>query len=156
MTVLRDARSYDVEFVQYLISAGADVNNVDIWGRTYLMECVSCGSVQHVELLLSKDVEINHRDECGQTALHRASCNYRELPEIVKLLISHGADINALDKELCTPLHLAIKANKFVITNLLLDAGAAVDIMNEKGETPLSMAKKCGWLAMFQVKRTKK
>lgn len=46
-------------------------------------------------------------EETGRTALHYAA-NY-DLDDIVELLLTNKANVNALDKELNTPLHYASK-----------------------------------------------
>jgi Ankyrin repeats (many copies) len=48
---------------------------------------------------------VNMRDEEGKTPLHFAAD--RGLLDMTKLLISHGADLNAMDSEGQTPLMLA-------------------------------------------------
>jgi|GEM_PF-2354530 len=56
-------------------------------------------------------------------------------------LISHRVDINALDEDGDTPLVLAgIRPGKEQLTQLLLTAGAHVDLRNEVGETALMLA----------------
>lgn len=59
---------------------------------------------------------------CNVTALHQA-CFYG-YPEIVTLLIHHGANLEAKTKYDDTPLIEAAKRNQSEITNILLRAGA--------------------------------
>lgn len=97
----------------------------------------------------------------GQTLLH-LSCN-SETPvddfhtndvcrfpcaETTKLLIQCGADVNAMDGERNTPLHIIVHYHKPIsdfatlhsIIVCLTEAGAHIDSVNIRGETPLDSA----------------
>jgi Fem-1 family protein b len=101
-------------------------------------------------------MQVTLRD--GQTLLHLA-CN-SETPvddfhtndickfpcaETTRLLINCGADVNAMDYERNTPLHVIVNYHKpisdfltlhSIITDLT-EAGAHLDCVNKRGETPL-------------------
>lgn len=102
---------------------------------------------------------VSQRD--GQTLLH-LSCN-SETPvddfhtsdickfpcaETTRLLIQCGADVNAMDVDRNTPLHMIVNYHKPVsdfmtlhaIITDLAEAGAHIDCVNMKGETPLEAA----------------
>lgn len=53
-------------------------------------------------------------------------------------LIRHGANVNAQDKGLETPLHFAARAYQPEVAELLLKNGAKVDAQDVHGNTPLS------------------
>ena len=80
----------------------------------------------------------------GYTPLHWACSSHFSLDEIevVKLLLSRGADVNLKSKYGHTPLHLAaIKtASNPDKIDVLVHAGANVNAMNSSGETPLHNA----------------
>lgn len=67
--------------------------------------------------------------------------------KIVDLLIKAGANVNAVDANSNTPLHLVErethrdKRNTFAIVELLVNAGADVNAKNEDNKTPLDLAK---------------
>ncbi|KAJ8667733.1 hypothetical protein QAD02_009396 [Eretmocerus hayati] len=57
--------------------------------------------------------------------------------EVVKLLIDNGANVDARDSRLCTPLHLMRNNQNTEIIDLLVSHGADVNALNANFETPL-------------------
>lgn len=55
-----------------------------------------------------------------------------------------GADIDARDKSMRTPLHVSVYANSTSIMKLLLDAGCDANAINNKGLSVLHVAALCG------------
>ena len=99
------------------------------------------GNIAAVKQYLDNGVNVNAKSEPGLTSLHCAvnedfKGSHREL---VKLLIEKGADVNARDDILDTPLHGA--SNKET-AETLIKAGADVDVKNESGETPLHVVER--------------
>jgi len=58
-----------------------------------------------------------------------------------RLLIDCGADVNALDIDGNTPLHILVRntssSNVIKIIDIFYNAGAHLDYVNKKGQTPL-------------------
>lgn len=82
----------------------------------------------------------NKSDEMGnenETALHAAAWWGR--PEMAKILIDAGANVNAVDKDRSTPLHEAVRMGKIRVARLLLERGANLDAKDNKGVTPRTM-----------------
>ncbi|HBY05414.1 MAG: hypothetical protein UV38_C0003G0107 [candidate division TM6 bacterium GW2011_GWE2_42_60] len=78
-------------------------------------------------------MEINCK---GETPLHRAS--QHGFIDIAEYLISQGADVNAQDEHLKTPIFDALNYPEFV--KLLLKHGAKINAKHEDGSTPLHYA----------------
>lgn len=81
---------------------------------------------------------INHSTSGGQTLLHLSV--FLNFPTIVKFLLSHNIDLDARDKNGYTALHFAALKRSTKCARLLVEAGAALDIVNALGKTPSEIA----------------
>mgnify|MGYP001181682841 FL=1 len=109
----------------WLVGCG---RKVDIWEDAY------DGNIEAVKHHLDAGVDVNVKDEGGETPLHIAAGGYKE---IVELLIAKGAGVNVKNEGGETPLHVAALMNNAEVAELLIDEGAEVNIKNEGGDTPL-------------------
>ena len=93
-------------------------------------------SGMHYQKLVSELILVNHDvrevDKQGNTALHYAARH--GLFDIAALLIASGADMNAWNNDVETPLFEAEKSCQHVIKNLLLNLGADATIKNHDGK----------------------
>ena len=71
--------------------------------------------------------------------------------ETVRLLVDHGADVNALDCSLSTPLHLASLQGVLDAVQILIKHGADVNARNETNFTPLHGASLLGDVQIVQL-----
>ena len=104
----------DLEVVQALISAGADVNTSDPEGFTPLQTASKLGHIAIVQALISAgadDYRLHYAVEDGDL-------------KTVQALISAGADVNASDPEGFTPLQTASEWGHTAIAQALISAGA--------------------------------
>lgn len=94
-------------------------------------------------MLLDCGAIINSEDNFGRTQLHLVAKGKYEKDgtciahKIAQLLLEHGADVHARDKNNATPLHLASYYRKAAIAQVLLDGDAAPDAKGNQGRTPL-------------------
>ncbi|WP_318506518.1 ankyrin repeat domain-containing protein [Bacillus sp. T3] len=86
--------------------------------------------------------DINYLDEYGVSKLARASGNGDV--ELVKELLSKGADPNLRKDTGEPPLLWAVRSSKDSVVKLLLKAGADPNFVNDEGITPLTIAKEDG------------
>jgi len=103
------------------------------------------GHEKIVKLLLdySKNT-MNTVDVNGATALHLASWD-PGYEEIVKSLLSAGANVGILDNRWETALHYAAICGFDKIADQLLAKGANASLKNKDGKTPGDLAKENGW-----------
>ena len=63
----------------------------------------------------------------------------------MEVLISLGADVDALSNSDATPLHQAVLRNRPAAVKLLIRSNADLNSQNKSGHTPLDYAKANGW-----------
>ncbi|KKZ61482.1 hypothetical protein EMCG_00144 [[Emmonsia] crescens] len=104
-------------------------------GMTALMHATSVGIYGIVEALVSRaDVDVNSRDHTGKTPLCHLWPSTTESVEIVRLLLEHGADVNASDDGGRTLFSEAWDRHAFDLMEFLLDVGAEPLWVNSKSE----------------------
>ena len=89
--------------------------------------------------LLEQGARVNIKDQENRTALSLAV--FRDDPNLIKTLISYGADPNKLGPNRQTPLIIASREGKFNSVKALLDGGAYPDDTDLTGRTALDWAK---------------
>ena len=95
-------RKSQTEVSKKLLELGLNPAATDNNQQTLLHEVEDPGIA---DLLLCCGVDVDSRNNAYQTPLHiaAAECNVK----LMKLLLSHGADVNAQDSNACTPVALA-------------------------------------------------
>jgi ankyrin repeat protein len=128
------------EMIKLLNDGKIDVNILDDRKSSLLHLCCGKGWVEASKVLILKyKADVNIKDECGNTPLHRISPHSPK--ELIDLLLSNGADINDINDFVNTPLHVAcdeIEYNDLAL--YLLDRGALINIVNEAYYSPLLYA----------------
>jgi len=97
-----------------------------------------------LNFLISQGANVNILDQNQQTPLHVAIqlSNLEKSTQIVRRLLTiPSLNINWKDSKGSTPLHYACIVNNATVVNLLLEAGAFMDIANNKSNIPLDYAK---------------
>ncbi|MDM5227398.1 ankyrin repeat domain-containing protein [Cytobacillus sp. NJ13] len=117
-----------VEILKLTIEAGADPAIINRYGGTALIPASEHGHIDAIKELLTKtDIDVNHVNDLGWTALLEAIIlndgNVKQ-QQTVQLLIDHGADVNIPDGNNVTPLQHAREKGFKEIEQILLTAGA--------------------------------
>ena len=125
--------------VKMLVKAGADVSATDNERDTCLTLAAYFGHTETVRYLVSfPELDVNHKDTDGHTALRLAADQNH--PDVLKVLIDAGADIETKNKEGCSPLFMASKDGALGTVKMLVKAGADVCGTHHTGETCLTFA----------------
>ena len=116
--------------------------------KKLLFEAIESHDVKSLEELLKIKVDFNMQDEEGCTPLLLA-VDFGHF-EIVKILVSNRANLNATNFYDETPLGRAIEKGHYTITKYLLENGASVNV-DFGNESPLQIAIKEQNLEIIQM-----
>ncbi|MDA0782815.1 MAG: ankyrin repeat domain-containing protein [Rickettsiales bacterium] len=123
-----------------------DVNEKGKDGMTAIHRAALENHSDVLDILLSQEgADVNAKNDKDLTPLHFAA--EAGSVDAARKLIEKGADVNSQDSNLKnTPLHYASKSagNTMEITDVLLEAGADIDIKNAIRETPKETAQRRG------------
>ena len=156
MTLAAEVANTDI--LKLLLEVGANADSPNPEGQTALMAVARTGNVAAAQVLLDHGATVDAKEKWGgQTALMWASA--RRHPEMMQLLISKGADVNArsidrdyqrhvtaegrpknLDSGGFTPLLYAARENCLACVDVLLKNKADIDLPDPDGVSPLLLA----------------
>ena len=171
----------DLIIIDYLVKKGAPIDIRDRSGRTALHHALSIDDrlpeTDHrpvIDYFIDHGMPVNITDNYGRTYLHYImDDDYSQLStpmhfNAIKKLIAYGADVNALDNNQNTPLHIlcmeVLGALKYsndefdgdkneilpLIVDCLVQKGASVDAVNLDGNTPLHYcADRSSWNRLY-------
>lgn len=164
-----------VELAQQLIAAGASVDQVDgdpnekmtmsqlqfvvdeigldmllqhpsDLKRSPLIWAASRGGLEVMELLISRDADLNFTDALQMNAVHAAASENRV--KAIDWLIERGLDINSPALFRFTPLHVATVTRSYDAVMKLLERGADPLAKTKRGETAYDLAKEYGFTSI--------
>jgi len=138
-----------LEAVQYLIeNSRCPVDIQNRFGMTAFYVACANGQWRIANYLLSQGTNVNAADASGCTVLHHAVACENEVilnylltdPTIRKTILVDKQDQNGQ-----TPLHYAIRDRSETCTRLLVAHGAALELKDKHGDTPMAMAYRSGY-----------
>jgi ankyrin repeat protein len=150
----------DARMVKTLLAAGSGTEGANADGQTALMIAIKNGDLPVFNLLIDAGAKVNAVEKVqGQTPLMWAAAAARNAPEMVKVLIAKGANVNARAKFNdwpgqitsepraqyhtyggLTPLLYAARSGCYACVEALVSAGADVNLPNNEGMTPMMIA----------------
>ena len=113
--------------LELTLAAGADVASLDSFRGTGLIRAADRGYVEIVRRLLETDIEVDHVNNLGWTALLEAIVLGQgddSHTEVVAVLVDSGVDVNLADSNGVSPLVHARQRGYPEMTRILTDAGA--------------------------------
>ena len=139
------ARDGNSSIVRLLLEAGADPSSANDRGASGLHYSVMFNSVENARLLLEAGAQLEAQTMDGATPLCIAvspACSYD--PEVIDLLLKHGANANARMKNGESCLHLAMSTYPVGIPRpriqILLEKGANIEACGFRGFSVLHCA----------------
>lgn len=133
----RAVASGTYEDVRTLLVTGADLEARDTWERTPWLISLLIGDIEKANLLLEAGADRSATGRCGQPPLFYPIRSRK--PEMVRWLLGMGFDHRATDEFGSTTLIEAVEVDDLSIVELLIVAGADVEI--DHNGTALSRAR---------------
>lgn len=134
-----------LETAALLLQRGAALECRDAAGWTPLAAAAAAGQVKVAEFLIERGADINARGPLRIPIL-KVAMNH---PALITLLLDRGADIEARDGGGTTPLMWAASewtqaSGRAAAVGLLLERGAQFSLLNDAGDSALSIARRNG------------
>ncbi|KAI7806084.1 hypothetical protein IRJ41_025892 [Triplophysa rosa] len=128
----KDTDEVDLQFLNDVLTHGANPNTTDKYGQTALHEISRAWNVDVMRFFLDRGADFQRADGFGVTPLHVAAA--LDYEEMTQFLLERGG------KGKHTPLHFAAKNDAVGSVGLLLQNGADIAVQDYKGRTPLQLA----------------
>jgi ankyrin repeat protein len=154
------ARTGDMEGMRLLREAGAEVDAPrDVLGGTPLLAALSAGSWLSALLLLEWGADARATTDYGFTALHElaiavtpAGDDQKQLQiEVAIRLADAGSPLDPRNLLGSTPLMYATAARNDSLAAWLVERGADPQAANDRGDTPLALARRRGQSALVEL-----
>ncbi|MAM71563.1 MAG: hypothetical protein CMP91_10515 [Gammaproteobacteria bacterium] len=155
--LIQAAMNGNSAMITMLLEAGADAHATTPEGDNALLNAAKTGAVQGVQALIEAGADVNSRDSyLYQTPLMWAVASNQA--DVARILIDHGADLNAQSAVLdfrgvafsstagdfpdggLTALHHAARENAIAATQILIESGSDLNVLDSQGISPLRFA----------------
>jgi len=147
---LHDAAiSPNIKILEILLTKYSRASFQDHNQQTPLHLAAQCGRVTNVEALGKGMSGLNERDDHGRTPIHLAAMKGNR--KACQVLTRLGSDANARDSDRWTPLMWAARSGCEKTSQELLDKQAALDHVNNHGDTALHIASSYGNVKVVEL-----
>jgi len=108
----------DIDLLLLLVESGADIYDFDDEGVSIFDMSIAHNNIDMVKFMIAKGVKVNFTNRRSKFTPLMAAVSYGRL-EIVKLLLEHGANQDAVDENGFSAIDFARKMNKKSILAIL-------------------------------------
>lgn len=126
--------------IKLLLAHGADVSAANTAGFSALILAALRDDAQTASSLIARGADLEVQDMWGNTALMWAAYSDRGRPEVVKLLLEHGANADHKNKMGETAYIWAARRGNTSVVSLLKDHAAPAEKQTRAGYAPVSLA----------------
>uniref|UniRef100_A0A0G4I247 Uncharacterized protein n=1 Tax=Chromera velia CCMP2878 TaxID=1169474 RepID=A0A0G4I247_9ALVE len=145
------------ELLLLSLSRGVDIDAVDRWEWTALMNIARRSRPEYVQILLDNGADVNRQNDEENSALTIA---LRHIPvalrgvavasteesfvasvrTVLEILLDRGANVNTRNANSRTALHEAAQRGVIEIVRFLIERGADLQVRDDQGHTPHDVA----------------
>lgn len=122
------SRAGHAGMVAWLLENGADPNGAREFDDTALHAAAEAGSAECAALLLAAGADARRKNHVESEPIHQTSSE-----AVIRLLVEHGADPNAVDGCGDWPMKSAAQCNDVALGEALCSMGAESDFTNHSG-----------------------
>lgn len=133
--IVSEAGQGHVDKLKELLTAHPDKVDIVRSDKTALQIASHQGFVNVVEILVNLGANVNLQDSEGDTALHYAA--FGNQPLTAAALLKGGAEGNKLNRNRCSPLHVAVNKGYTDVVRTLLDYSCNANAQDSYGDTVL-------------------
>ncbi|CAG9982688.1 unnamed protein product [Clonostachys byssicola] len=144
------AEHRNLRAVEFLLKEGANLLIRDKHGRTPVHVAANSGAKAILELMLLSPIREFGRDKQGLSLLHYIA-TWEWPPVLTKFITEKRPIIDVRDRDRRTPLHYAAIYGNTMIGELLMDAGADIELRDCIGFTPVFHAVRQGHVAFAEL-----
>jgi ankyrin repeat protein len=142
MDILANGSCEDFEVLAQEVEGFPDGVDASV-GRRWITNAIDCGSKQAVQWMIGQDVNLDFEDEEGYPILHSVlDSRGKDRYEILRMLLTAGAPVNARGLNDWTPAHMAAVREDIEALKILVEHNADLTIRTRIDDyaTPLEEA----------------
>lgn len=150
--VLDAALAGKMDVIAEYLSQGLWIDIYDNKRESMVVKAILGLRTSVVNELVAKEADVNLKDMMGRSPLHhlaRFSKGSKAVKDIAQVLLTNGAEVNAVDNAGESALHKAVKSKNIDLVKILLEAGADTGIRNSQGHKAIDL---CKWHSLKQRK----